>query len=104
LLDDHPTSLGEPIHDSRDGPNIDDQALDLPGNRRTTTVAFLVGLSGFVGLLAAGVVRRWYWAFWSILIAFPLGVLRVPVSVLQLTGVLAANGPAWYVVFQGCLA
>jgi hypothetical protein len=62
-----------------------------------------VGLSGFVGLLAVGVVRRWNWAFWLILVAFLLGVLRVPVSVLQLTGVLAANGPAWYVVFQGLL-
>jgi len=57
-------------------------------------------------LLAVGVVRRWNWAFWSILVAFLLGVLRVPVSVsvLQLTGVQATNGPAWYVVFQGCLA
>jgi hypothetical protein len=27
----------------------------------------------------------------------------LPVSVLQLTGVLAANGPAWYLVFQGLL-
>ena len=62
-----------------------------------------MGLSGFVGLLAVGVVQRWNWAFWLILVAFLLGVLWVPVSVLQLTGVLAANGPAWYVVFQGLL-
>jgi hypothetical protein len=31
------------------------------------------------------------------------GVLRVPVAILHLTGVLAALGPSWYVVFQGLL-
>jgi hypothetical protein len=30
-------------------------------------------------------------------------VLRVPVAVLQLTGVLAADVPAWYVAFQGVI-
>ena len=48
-------------------------------------------------------VRRWRWAFWLILVAFLFGVLRVPVAVLQLTGALASNVPAWYVVFQGLL-
>jgi hypothetical protein len=37
------------------------------------------------------------------LVAFLVGVLRVPVAILQLTGVLAASGPSWYVVFQGLL-
>ena len=32
------------------------------------------------------------------------GVLRVPVAILQLTGELAADGPGWYVSFQGCWA
>ena len=35
--------------------------------------------------------------------AFFAGVLRVPVAVLQLTGVLAADVPAWYVIFQGVI-
>jgi hypothetical protein len=30
-------------------------------------------------------------------------VLRVPVAVLQLTGVLHADTPAWYVGFQGLI-
>jgi hypothetical protein len=30
-------------------------------------------------------------------------VLRVPVAILQLTGVLTANAPTWYVAFQGLL-
>jgi hypothetical protein len=36
-----------------------------------------------------------------ILIAFGLGLVRVPVAVLQLLGQLAPAGPAWYVVLQG---
>jgi hypothetical protein len=54
-------------------------------------------------LLCIGVVRRWRWTFWLVLVAFLAGVLRVPVAILQLTGVLAADGPRWYVVFQGLL-
>ncbi len=84
-------------------PEVYDQALGLASNRRMAEVAFLVGLSGFIGLLVVGVLRRWRWAFWLILVAFLFGVLRVPVGVLQLTGVLAANAPAWYVLFQGLL-
>jgi hypothetical protein len=38
-----------------------------------------------------------------ILIAFLFGVLRVPVAVLQLTGILASNVPARYVAYQGLL-
>ena len=54
-------------------------------------------------LLGVGVVRRWRWTFWLVLVAFLFGVLRVPVAILQLTGILAANGPTWYVAFQGLL-
>jgi hypothetical protein len=38
-----------------------------------------------------------------ILIAFLAGVLRVPVAILQLSGILAADAPRWYVTFQGLL-
>jgi hypothetical protein len=34
-----------------------------------------------------GVVRRWRWTFWLILVAFLFGVLRVPAAVLQFTGI-----------------
>ena len=33
--------------------------------------------------------------------AFLFGVLRVPVAVLQITGILTISGPVWYVIFQG---
>jgi tetrahydromethanopterin S-methyltransferase subunit D len=83
-------------------PDAYDQALSLPDGRGTE-LAFLAALSGLIGLLVVGVVRRWRWTFWLILVAFLFGVLRVPVAVLQLTGVLAAHTPAWYVLYQGLL-
>jgi len=64
---------------------------------------FLVGISAFIALLGVGVLRRWRWLFWLIAFAFLFGVLRVPASVLTLAGVLPADGPPWYVVYQGFL-
>jgi hypothetical protein len=113
-------------------PDVYDQALSLPGGRATELavlaalsgligllvvgvvrrwrwtfwlilVAFLAALSGLIGLLVVGVVRRWRWTFWLILVAFLFGVLRVPVAVLQLTGVLTTPTPAWYGLYQGLL-
>jgi hypothetical protein len=50
-----------------------------------------------------GVLRRWRWTFWLILVAFLSGVLRLPVAILQLVDVLPASTPTWYVVFQGLI-
>jgi hypothetical protein len=83
-------------------PDVYDQALSLPGGR-ATELAVLAALSGLIGLLVVGVVRRWRWTFWLILVAFLFGVLRVPVAVLQLTGVLTTPTPAWYGLYQGLL-
>ena len=66
-------------------------------------VLFLVGISAFIALLGVGVLRRWRWMFWPIAIAFLFGVLRVPVTFLTLAGVLPADGPTWYVLYQGFL-
>jgi hypothetical protein len=85
-------------------PAVYDQALRLPtGDRRTAEIGFLAAISGFIALLGVGVVGRWRWTFWLVLVAFLFGVLRVPVAILQLTGILAADGPTWYVAFQGLL-
>ncbi len=85
-------------------PEVYEQALRLPPSwPRWAALAFLAALTVFIALLSVGVLRRWRWMFWLILIAFLAGVLRVPVAILQLTGVLVADGPAWYVVFQGLL-
>ena len=61
---------------------------------------FLVGISAFIALLGIRVLRRWRWTFWLIAVAFLFGVLRIPASVLVLEGVLPADGPTWYVLYQ----
>jgi hypothetical protein len=84
-------------------PDVYDRALRLPDGSVAAEVAFLVGLTAFIGLLTVGVLRRWRLIFWLILVAFLAGVLRVPVAILQLTGVVAADAPPWYVAFQGVI-
>src|SRR5215204_651588 len=76
-------------------PETYEQALRLPsgGGGRSAGVGFLVAISAFIVLLVIGVIRRWRWAFWLIVVAFIFGVLRVPASVLELWGVLPAAGP-----------
>jgi hypothetical protein len=85
-------------------PGTYDEALSLPaGGGLPARLVVLATLSAFIGLLSVGVIRRWRWTFWLILVAFGFGVLRVPVAVLQLTGALGASTPAWYVVLQGLI-
>ena len=75
----------------------------LPGAQRIVDVIFVVALTAFIAFLSIGVLRRWRWAFWLILIAFLLGMLRVPVAVLQLSGQMTPEGPTWYVILQGVI-
>jgi hypothetical protein len=66
----------------------------------TAEVIFVIALSGLIGVISVGVVRRWRWVFWVILAAFFLGVLRVPMAALQFAGLIAAGDPTWYVILQ----
>ena len=86
-------------------PEIYDGAMQLPpGPHRLADLAFLGAISVLIAFLSVGVLRRWRWTFWLILVAFLVGgTLRVPASVLQLAGVIAPAGPTWYVVFQALL-
>jgi hypothetical protein len=84
-------------------PEVLDGQLRLPAGSRPADVAFLVALSAFIALLAIGVVRRWHWTFWLILVAFLAGLLRLPASVLELTGILPSAGPTWYTLLQAAL-
>lgn len=80
-------------------PGVYGRALRLPG--APWVLAFLVALSIFLLVLGVGVVKRWRWTFWLILVAFVLGgLLRVPASALQLAGVLPARSPDWYALLQ----
>jgi len=74
-----------------------------PGGSFGPELAFLLAITALVGLLGVGVVRRWRWLFWLILIAFLAGALRIPASILELAGRLPATGPAWYVLLQAAI-
>lgn len=85
-------------------PDVYDRTLKLSGgHRRLGEFVFLLALSAFLALLGIGVVRRWRWTFWLILVAFLAGALRVPASILEIAGVVSATEPTWYALFQGVL-
>lgn len=66
-------------------------------------IGFLSALVLFLGFLSVGVVRRWRWVFWLIVVAFLAGFLRVPVAALELGGVIGHSEPDWYVLLQGVI-
>src|SRR5205814_625993 len=72
-------------------------------DRRQFEVVFLAALSIFLVIVATGVVRRWRWMFWLILVAFLAGVVRLPASAVELVGALPHQGRVWYVVREGVL-
>jgi hypothetical protein len=85
-------------------PEIYGQALRLtPGDNGIAGLALVGGLTAFIALLCFGVVRRWRWTFWLVLVAFLAGVLRVPAAILELAGTLPAQGPTWYVALQAVI-
>jgi len=75
----------------------------LPGAQHVVEIVFVGALTAFIVLVSIGVLRRWRWMFWLILIAFLFGVLRIPVAVLQISGQMRPDGPLWYVILQGVI-
>ena len=75
-------------------PDVYSGILPLPA------LAFLILLGAFLALLGFGVLRRWRWVFWLILVAFLSGSLRTIGSALELMDVLQPQGPTWYVALQ----
>ena len=74
-----------------------------PQTRMLVELGFLTALTALIAVLVVGVLQRWRWVFWLIVIAFLAGLLRVAATVLELAGVLPAGGPDWYVVLQGVI-
>jgi hypothetical protein len=66
-------------------------------------LAFFAALTAFLALLAVGVIRRWRWMFWLLVLAFLAGPLRVVASAFELVGLMAPSGPRWYVLLQGAI-
>jgi len=60
----------------------------------------LVGILLVIAVGMAGVVRQWCWLFWLLLIAFGASLLDIPVTVLQVLGVLPNVFPLWYSLFR----
>lgn len=85
-------------------PEIYESTLKLgPGSHPLADLAFLISISALIAVLALGVVRRWRWTFWLILLAFLFGLVRVLASVLQLIGLLPSDSPDWYVALQAAI-
>jgi hypothetical protein len=81
-------------------PSVYRQALQLPSGSSRLQLAFLGALLGFIVVLAVGVVRRWRWTFWLIMLAFLAGALRVPAVAFQFLGFARGSLPAWYLLVQ----
>jgi hypothetical protein len=85
-------------------PAIYAQSLSLtssPVERYPVPVTlFLVGILIVIALLILGVVRHWLWVFWLMLVATALSALHIPITLLQMTGVLPTSDPLWYGLFR----
>jgi hypothetical protein len=82
-------------------PDVYSKTLNLgPNSSRLLDLAFLVALAALLVLLSIGTLRKWRWMFWLILVAFLAGILRLPASLLEVTGVLPSAGPVWYLLLQ----
>lgn len=85
-------------------PDVYAQTLRVaPGDPRTIEIVFVAALSALIALLVFGVLQRWRWTFWLVLIAFLFGVLRAAASILQLVGLLPGTSPVWYEALQGVI-
>jgi hypothetical protein len=85
-------------------PQIYDNTLMVgSGADALASLAFLLAISVLIGILAVGVVRRWRWTFWLILVAFLFGIVRVIATALQAVNLLPAGGPTWYLVLQAII-
>ncbi len=63
-------------------------------------ILFLISILAFIILLIIGVVRHWRWVFWHMLVAFCGAALQIPVTLLQIAGVLPASDPLLYSLFR----
>jgi hypothetical protein len=85
-------------------PQIYNSTLNLgPDGNRFADLAFLIAISSLIAILALGILRRWRWVFWLILLAFLAGIVRVIASALELAGAVPASGPIWYVEVQAVI-
>ncbi len=68
------------------------------------TTLFMVAITLFVAVLAAGIQRRWRWLFWLVLVAFTLSALQIVAFPFEVAGVVSPHIPAWYALFRAAVA
>ncbi|HEV2581641.1 MAG TPA: hypothetical protein VGT44_12380, partial [Ktedonobacteraceae bacterium] len=61
---------------------------------------FLIALIVFIAILLMGIRHHWRWLFWLLLIAFGAMILDIPVTILQLMGIVPNLFPVWYSLCQ----
>src|SRR6266699_1088381 len=66
------------------------------GRYPAATTLLLAGVGVFLSIVMIGVLRRWRWVFWLVLVATGSMILDLPVTLLQMTGILPALFPLWY--------
>lgn len=65
-----------------------------------TLTLFVAAVLALIAVAIVGIARRWRWLFWPILIALGASILHLPVTLLQLAGIVAGGGPRWYAILQ----
>jgi hypothetical protein len=85
-------------------PSVYSQTLgQVPVDARVLEATFLFAVTALIALLVVGIIGRWRWTFWLVMLAFALGALRLPASALELAGLVPASGPGWYELLQGAI-
>jgi hypothetical protein len=69
----------------------------LPGWAGSLVVLVLIAADA---LLIAGILRRWRWLFWALLVVFGVSAVRVPLLPLQLAHLIPGGDPPWYAILQ----
>jgi len=81
-------------------PEIVAATLGPLGHQSVALPAFLVLLALFLAGVSYGVVRRWRWTFWLVLVAFLAGALRILATFLEIGGAIPRQAPDWYLILQ----
>jgi hypothetical protein len=72
--------------------------------RPPIATAFMIAILLFVAALTVGVLRRWRWLFWLVLLAFGFSVLQIPAGALELAGIIPSSFPTWHTVYRALVA
>jgi hypothetical protein len=69
-----------------------------------TATLFCAAILAFIAVIILGVLRRWRWLYWLLIVAFVASALQVPAGALELTGVLPDPFPTWYTIYRSVIA